>query len=180
MVPLMPSDSVEGGNDGGYRNLRRKRVVSSEGSRSAGQAAGDAIGTEIELAAVDDADARGPAGEPREEERRLLSSRSGDEEQLGFADDGVRDLARNSYFRQVRGLSESGEVEGADEDGGGGESRRLGRNWRRARNDCWRECRVPVQLLAAKRTRTIVFIYAVFSVRLLAVSLACFFQDFSC
>lgn len=178
-TPLVAADSGEDVANGGFRNLRRKRSVSSKGWRPAGhgRAAEDVVvgKADIELANVDDADAGGPAtigkGDRREENRQLLSPRSGDEEKLklGVTGDGVGHHGRDTggYFWQSRG-SDVGEVEDVaddDEGGSGREGRRFWRNRRRARTVCWWECRVPAKLLGEKRTRTIVFVYAFFSVR---------------
>eukprot|EP00752_Nemacystus_decipiens_P011395 g10122.t1 len=78
------------------------------------------------------------AGDTQGEGHRLLSSQRGKNEQWGIAR----------------------EVKDVDMDGRRRIKRRRGG---RACSACWKECLVPVKLLQDKRTRSIVFVYSIFS-----------------
>lgn len=159
MIPLAQASSIEsssaGGEDLGLQG------VSLEPLRAAGHNADDDAPGRNEP--VDGGSTGGAAEDSQEETRRLLSSPRGDREQLDSTGKAGRTHALGSFHGHVEGLRGSGGVEGFDLAGSGAESRRLGRRGRR-RSACWQECLMPAKLLQDKRTRAIIFVYAVFSV----------------
>lgn len=70
-----------------------------------------------------------------------------------------RNGSRGTFRTTPRALRRQEKVKGFGDSGRGDEGR-----WGRT-SACWRECLVPMQLLRERRTRNVMFVYAVFSVR---------------
>ncbi|CAM9579188.1 unnamed protein product [Ectocarpus fasciculatus] len=80
-----------------------------------------------------------------------------DDEASAFGAGDGRKNSRGSFRTTTRALQRLEKVKGFGDSRDGGEVR-LGR-----KNACWRECLVPIQLLRERRTRNVMFVYAVFS-----------------
>lgn len=106
-----------------------------------------------------------------EQSRRLLSAngRSANDDYVDDGDDDDEAAAfgagdgrkgnRGSFRTTTRALQRLKKAKGFGDSGSGREGR-----WGR-RSTCWRECLVPIQLLTERRTRNVMFVYALFSVR---------------
>lgn len=166
MVPLTQTKSFERSRgDGEGLGLR---AVGIEASRANGHTAdAETRGGEEPR---DDVDAD-VAEDSQEEGHRLLSSHGGHGEQFGAQNGAGQTRDPESFHGHVGGLRGSGEVGGFDVDGSGGESRRLcaRRYWGGRGSACWQEFLVPARLLQDRKTRAIILVYAVFSVRCCAV-----------
>ncbi|CBN75080.1 conserved unknown protein [Ectocarpus siliculosus] len=104
-----------------------------------------------------------------EQSRQLLSASGrssnddyvddGDErdEAAAFGAGGGRKSNRERFRTTTRALQRLEKAKGFGDSDSGGEGR-----WGR-RSTCWRECLVPIQLLTERRTRNVMFVYALFS-----------------
>lgn len=162
MTPLTQANSPESGSGGGENLVLH--VGSLTGSGVIGHTAVDGK-TPGESEAFGDDDT-GFGEDTHGEDHRLLSSQRDKGAQLGFARGASRiRVAPGSFRGHVEGLRGSREVEGFDMEGKGAEGGWLARKRRRGTSAFWKECLVPVKLLQDKRTRAIVFVYSIFSVR---------------
>lgn len=160
MIPLTQANSPESGSGGGGDLVLQDGHFT--GSRAVGRPGDE--NTPGSSEAVGDEDA-GVAEDTQGEGHRLLSFQRGNSEQTVFKGEAGRTHAPISFHGHVESLRSSGEAGGIDMDGSGAESGRLGRIRRRGTSACWQECLVPVKLLQDRRTRAIVFVYSIFSVR---------------
>lgn len=161
MTPVTQIKSVEDGSSGSDGDETRLGGNSWKGSRAAGY---DDFA--VRNAAADDDDdgvyRSGSAGDSAEEGHRLLSSHRANDQHPGFAGErGHIDHVHDSFHRNARCARDVEEVEVADELGHGDAGQR-----RRRRSACWQECLVPAKLLQEERIRAILFVYAIFSVRI--------------
>lgn len=195
MLPLTQADcafegdgvasSSEGSKNGGPVNplLGSTEAAGHDGDMTAARKKGTGVGENGDSAdngydGVSVGDFGGDhVGDSDEEDRRLLPSPrrangGGLNEQPSDLEAGRvarRSVNGKGLCRGVGGLTSTEEArksEGFGEGRGGGAgrlSRRLSR--RLVKSSCARECLVPIRLLEEKRTRSVMFVYAVFSVR---------------
>lgn len=162
MTPLMQAKSLNDGSSGSGGDEPHQCGVVLKGPRGAvcdGEVTGRSETVDDD---EDDGGGRsGCTGDSEEEGHRLLSTQKSNDRHAGFARDGVlSNHAHGSFHRNCRGTRDVEEVKVVDGDGRGGEGQR-----RRGRSPFWQECLVPAKLLEERRTRAILFVYAVFSVR---------------
>ncbi|CAM9128529.1 unnamed protein product, partial [Hapterophycus canaliculatus] len=188
MLPLTQGDSLEGGgsdssgrgvNDKGLvdTNLESARAVGDDGDVTATQQRttgrderGDGAGASYDGLGVGDID-RDHVGDSNDENHRLLVSSRGAKRrpsngQLSNLENGGVERTRingDSLRRDMRGSAfgeKASKPEGLDEGRGGatGTLRRM-----LVKSACSRECLVPIRLLEERRTRSVMFVYAVFS-----------------
>lgn len=162
MTPLMQAKSLDSGSSGSGGDEARQGGNSLKSSRAAVYVSEVAVRSET----VDDDEYDGECrsgciGDSEEEGHQLLSTQMSNDRHPGFV--GERGHSSRAHGSLHRSSSRARDVEEVMVVGGGGRGDEG--QQRRGMSAFWLECLVPAKLLEERRTRAILFVYAVFSVR---------------